>query len=149
MFSVSSVVKGLRAPDCDRHGIVLKPTRAILLCSWERHFIALFPAWRSWQAVLNSVKSLKNFNRTAIFWHLRKQVGLIAYPTYWDFHRFPASQEDKYRDCDVIIEKIIIKNNNKEIKKGCDVITFFDSFINFDSKSVNVIFLFVLYIINA
>ena len=31
----------------------LKPTRTILLCPWERHFMALSPAWWSWQAVLN------------------------------------------------------------------------------------------------
>ena len=35
------------------HGISSKPTRAILLCPWKRHFTALFPAWWSWQAVLN------------------------------------------------------------------------------------------------
>ena len=30
-----------------------KLTRTILVCPWERHFMALFPAWWSWQAVLN------------------------------------------------------------------------------------------------
>ena len=30
-----------------------KPTCAILLCPWERHFTALSPVWWSWQAVLN------------------------------------------------------------------------------------------------
>ena len=37
----------------DQHGLGSKPTRAILLCSWERHFTALLPAWWSWQTVLN------------------------------------------------------------------------------------------------
>ena len=37
----------------DQHGLGSKPTRAILLCPWERHFTALSPAWWSWQAVLN------------------------------------------------------------------------------------------------
>ena len=37
----------------DQHGLSSKPTRAILLCPWERHFTALSPAWWSWQAVLN------------------------------------------------------------------------------------------------
>ena len=37
----------------DQHGLGLKPTCAILLCSWERHFTAHSPAWWSWQAVLN------------------------------------------------------------------------------------------------
>ena len=39
--------------DCDRRGLGSKPTRAILLCPWKRHFMALSPAWWSWQAVLN------------------------------------------------------------------------------------------------
>ena len=30
-----------------------EPTRAILLCPWERHFTAHSPAWWSWKAVLN------------------------------------------------------------------------------------------------
>ena len=37
----------------DQHGLGSKPTCAILLCSLERHFTALSPAWWSWQAVLN------------------------------------------------------------------------------------------------
>ena len=39
--------------DCDRRGLGSKPTRAILLCPWKRHFMAFSPAWWSWQAVLN------------------------------------------------------------------------------------------------
>ena len=37
----------------DQHGLGSKPTRAILLCHWERYFMALSPAWWSWQAILN------------------------------------------------------------------------------------------------
>ena len=37
----------------DRHGLGPKPTRAILLCPWKRHYTAISPAWWSWQAVLN------------------------------------------------------------------------------------------------
>ena len=37
----------------EHHGLGSKLTRAILLCPWERHFMALSPAWWSWQAVLN------------------------------------------------------------------------------------------------
>ena len=37
------------------------------------------------------------YKRTAISWHLRKQVGVIAYPIGRS-NRFSASQEDKYRD---------------------------------------------------
>ena len=32
----------------DQHGLDLKPTLAILLCPWERHFTAHSPAWWSW-----------------------------------------------------------------------------------------------------
>ena len=54
-----SVVEWLERCACDQHGLGSKPTRAILLCSWERHFTALSSAWWSWQAVLN-------FNRISI-----------------------------------------------------------------------------------
>ena len=47
-----SVVEWLKRRARDQHGLSSKPTRAILLCPWERHFTAHFPAW-SWQAVLN------------------------------------------------------------------------------------------------
>ena len=43
----------VKAPSRDQHGHGLKPTRAVLLCPWERHFTAYSPAWWSWQAVLN------------------------------------------------------------------------------------------------
>ena len=42
---VGNVVKWLERRVCDRHSLGSKPTRAILLCPWERHFTALFPAW--------------------------------------------------------------------------------------------------------
>ena len=47
------MVVWLERRDCDRHGVGSKPTRAILLCPWERRFTAHSPAWQSWQAVLN------------------------------------------------------------------------------------------------
>ena len=50
---VGSVVKWLKRRARDQHGLGLKPTRAILLCPWERHFTAHAPAWWSWQAVLD------------------------------------------------------------------------------------------------
>ena len=52
-FKIGSVVEWLKRRDRDRHGLSLKPTRAILLCLWEQHFTALSPAWWFWQAVLN------------------------------------------------------------------------------------------------
>ena len=50
---VGSVVEWLKRRTRDQHGLGSKPTRAILLCPWERHFTAHSPAWWSWQAVLN------------------------------------------------------------------------------------------------
>ena len=40
----SAVIDGERDQHC--HGS--KPTCVILFCPWERHFKAVFPAWRSW-----------------------------------------------------------------------------------------------------
>ena len=86
---VGSVVDWLKCRDCEQHGLDSKPPHAILLCPWGRHFTVLFPAWWSWQAVLNfshiSIKikkRIKNFNRTVISWYLRKQVEVIACPMY-------------------------------------------------------------------
>ena len=63
---VGSVVEWLKSRARDQHGLGSKPTRATLLCSWERHFTALSPAWWSWQAVLNyshiSIKLLADSN---------------------------------------------------------------------------------------
>ena len=53
LFFVGSVIEWLERRDCDRHGLDSKPTSAILLCPLERQFIALSPAWWSWQEVLN------------------------------------------------------------------------------------------------
>ena len=47
------MVEWLKRWTHDQHGLGLKPTRAILLCPWERHFTGHSPAWWSWQAVLN------------------------------------------------------------------------------------------------
>ena len=50
---IRSVVEWLNRQAYDQHGLNSKPTHAILLCPWERHFTALSPAWWSWQAALN------------------------------------------------------------------------------------------------
>ena len=50
---VSSMVEWLKHWTDDQHDPGSKPTCAILLCPWKRHFTALSPAWWSWQAVLN------------------------------------------------------------------------------------------------
>ena len=69
-FLVKSMVEWLKRRVC---GLGSKPTRAILLCAWERHFTEISSAWWSWQTVLNfshiSIKpknKLTNLNCTAI-----------------------------------------------------------------------------------
>ena len=49
---VSRGVEWLEHWDCDQHGLSSKPTQAIL-CVLGKNFMALSPAWWSWQAVLN------------------------------------------------------------------------------------------------
>ena len=44
---VGSVVEWLKHRTDDQHGLGSKPTCAILLCSWEKHFTAHSPAWWS------------------------------------------------------------------------------------------------------
>ena len=60
------MVKWLNYWPYDQHGLGSKPSRAILLCSYEKHFTVLSPAWWSWQAVLNyshiSIKLLADSN---------------------------------------------------------------------------------------
>ena len=84
----------LKYRDDDQHDLGSKPKCAILFCSWERHFTALFLAWWPWQAVLNysniSIKLLADSN-------------ILASPEAGRgnclskrLRRFPASQEDKY-----------------------------------------------------
>ena len=49
-----------------QHGLGSKSTCAFLLFSWEKHFMALSPAWWSWQAFQNfnhiSIKSQADSN---------------------------------------------------------------------------------------
>ena len=47
LIIVGSVVEWLKHRTDDQHGLGSKPTCAILLCPWERHFTALSPAWWS------------------------------------------------------------------------------------------------------
>ena len=53
LLIVGSVIEWLERRDCDRHDIGSKPTRTILVCCSEKNFTEIFPAWWSWQAVLN------------------------------------------------------------------------------------------------
>ena len=81
-FCVGSVVEWLERRAREQHGLGSKPTRAILLCPWERHFTAHPPAWWSWQTLLITVISLLIHKRTAISCYLGKEVGVIAYHMY-------------------------------------------------------------------
>ena len=93
-----SVVEWLKHWTDDQHSLGSKPTCAILLCPWERHFTALFPAWWSWQAVLNyshiSIKLLADSNILT-----SPEAGRgNCLPYVQRLRRFPASQDDKYRE---------------------------------------------------
>ena len=46
--NIAQIVEWLKRRAYDKYGLGSKPTRAILLCSWERHFTALSLAWWSW-----------------------------------------------------------------------------------------------------
>ena len=49
---VGSVVEWLKRWAREQNSLSSKPTHAIRLCPWERHFMGHSPAWWSWQAVL-------------------------------------------------------------------------------------------------
>ena len=71
------MIEWLELRDGDRYGPGSKPTRAILLYPWERHFTALSFAWRSWQAVLNfSHISVKAKNQK----ELQRDSNILASP---------------------------------------------------------------------
>ena len=100
-----NVVEWLERRAYNQHGRGSKPTCAILLCSWERHFAAIFPPWQSWQAVLTfSHISIKLKNKLKIssgqqYHGISFEAGLDNCLLYEErLRRFPASQEDKYRD---------------------------------------------------
>ena len=48
MLNMSAAVEYLKHRTREQHGLGSKPTHAIVLCPWERHFTALSPAWWSW-----------------------------------------------------------------------------------------------------
>ena len=73
---VGSMIECLKSQTHDQHNLGSKPTHAILLCTWERHFTAYSPAWWSWQVVLNYIHiSIK----------LQAGSNIVASPeTGWD-----------------------------------------------------------------
>ena len=80
--SSRSVFEWLESRAFDQHDLRSKPTSTILLFPWEdilRHFSLLGGLGKHF---LITVISLLNYKRTAISWHLRKQVGVIAYLMY-------------------------------------------------------------------
>ena len=78
------MVKWLKHQADDQPGLGSKPTCTILFCFWKRHFMALSPAWWSWQTVLHcSNISIK----------LQVDSNILAFPEAgWGscFHRFPG-----------------------------------------------------------
>ena len=54
------MVEWLERCNCDQHGLSSKPTHAVLLCPWERHFMVSSSAGWSWQA------DILNFNHISI-----------------------------------------------------------------------------------
>ena len=80
---VGSVVEWLKRRARDQHGLDSKPTHAVLLCPWERHFTAHSSAWWSWQAVLNySHISIKLQVDSNILVSPEAGRSIIVYPMY-------------------------------------------------------------------
>ena len=91
------MVKWLERRARDQHGLGSKPTRAILLFTWEKHFTAHSPAWWSWQAVLNynHISIKLQANRNTLVSPEADRGNCLSYVLRR--RRFPANQEDKYR----------------------------------------------------
>ena len=53
VFKNGIVVERLERQECGQLGVCSKPTCAILLYPWKKHFTAIPFAWWSWKAVLN------------------------------------------------------------------------------------------------
>ena len=67
---------------CDRHGLGSKPTRANLLCPWERHFTGISPGWWSWKAVLNFSHISFKFQPDSNISVFLERGGVYACPMY-------------------------------------------------------------------
>ena len=80
-LDVGSVVEWFKRRTYDQHSFGSKPTCTTLTCPWERHFMALSPAWWPWQAVLNFTYISNKLQADSNILASRKQVGVIAYPT--------------------------------------------------------------------
>ena len=89
MTIVGSVVKCLECRDCDQHGLgqnLLRHSVESLGKTLYGTFFCLMVLASSskFQSFFYKTKKKqnKNFNRTAMSWHLRKRVGVIACPMY-------------------------------------------------------------------
>ena len=103
---VGSVVEWLKCWARVQHGLGSKPTRAILLPPWERHFTAHSPVWWFWQVVLNYSRISIKFQANSNILEFPEAGRGNCLPYVLAPPSFPASQEDKYRDK---INKIIKK----------------------------------------
>ena len=74
------MVEWLKRHAHNQHGLGSKPTRAILLCPWERHITALSPAWWSWQAVLNFSHIYSKLQADSNILALRNCLPLVLVP---------------------------------------------------------------------
>ena len=111
---LGSVVKCLERGNCHRKGRGLKPTRAIFLCPWERHFRSLFLG----KLVLKFQKLKKQSRKVSTgeqyLGILESESGdrlITRLRKASDFCSFSARQEDEYGD------------ENKqtiEVRKRCD-----------------------------
>ena len=95
----------------DQHGIGSKHTRTIPLCPWERYITAFFLAWQAVLSFSYISTKLKKQNKK-----FQPDCNILAsmeagqdnwLPYIQRLRRFPASQEDKYRN------KIKKKNNGR------------------------------------
>ena len=75
-----------------------KPIRAILLYHWEKYFTATSPAWWSWQAVLTYSHICIKLQADSNILVPPEAGRGNCLPYVLAPRRFPASQEDKYRD---------------------------------------------------
>ena len=82
MNIVGSVVEWLEHRAYVQHVPGSKPTCAILLCPWERHFTALSPAWWSWQAVLKYSHIFIKLQADGNILASLEAGRVIAYPMY-------------------------------------------------------------------
>jgi len=97
---------------CQQHGLVImcmifdwhnlgsNSAEVKLLCSWKRQFATILPGWAVFASASYSISIKnrpKNIDQAAIFWYLRKQVGVIDALSIVSPNCFCASQRGQQR----------------------------------------------------